>query len=211
MLKQSFKDQKEFESYLTEQKNRQEGGYLTRSERETLKKMQEKNYKPIFIKEKPELSIVTDINYLRQSCQEITKDDPIKEIIQKLKDTLNYYGGYGITANQIGIQKKISYLKIPKITKDKKLEYNEYIMINAKIIERDNPIRVNGEGCLSLKNIFIDTQRFIFITVEYLNENLKPQIGAMQDLESLVCQHEHSHQCGRTILDDKWIDINKRK
>ena len=79
MLKQSFKDQIEFDIYLVEQKIRQEKKYLTISERVTLKSMLEKNYKPTFIKEeKPKLPIVTNINELRKPCQEITKNDNIK-------------------------------------------------------------------------------------------------------------------------------------
>src|SRR3972149_587367 len=99
MLKQNFKDQLEFNLYTAEQKTRMEKGYLLRSEREILKKMLEKDYKPIFIKE-----------------------DNIKEIIQKLKDTLACYKGLGLSANQIGIQKRISYIKIPKMNKDKQVE-----------------------------------------------------------------------------------------
>jgi len=204
MLKQSFKDQPEFDTYLIEQKTRQEKGYLTCSERETFKKMSDKIYKPTFIKEeKPKLPIVTNIDELRKPCQEVIKEDKIPEIIQKLKDTLDSVGGLGLSANQIGILKKISYIKLPKIV-DKKLEYKEIILINSKIIEKSNPIKIQNEQCLSLPGISITTKRFIFITIECLNENLKPQIGVMQDLESLVCQHEHDHQNGKLILARRW-------
>jgi peptide deformylase len=181
-----------------------ESGYLTKSERESLKKMQEKDYKPIFIKEeKPKLPIVTNINELRNPCQEITKKDNIIEIIQKLKDTLESHGGLGISANQIGIQKKISYIKIPKMNKDK-LEYNEMIIINAKIIEKSNPIKVKDEGCISFPGIYLDTLRYIYCTVYYLDENLKENTGLVQDLESFVIQHEINHQNGKTIFDNRW-------
>lgn len=205
MLKTKFKDQLEFDIYLAEQKVRQEKGYLTFSERETIKQMQDKNYKPTFIKEMSQkLPIVSDINQLRKPCQEVTKDDNIKELIQKLKDTLACYSGLGISGNQIGIQKKISYIKIPKIV-NKKIEYKEYIIINAKIIEKDRPIKVKDEGCLSFPGIGVTTKRYIFITFQYLDENLKPQMGIMQDLESLVVQHEIDHQNGFTLFQRKWV------
>ena len=205
MLKQTFKDQLEFDLYKTEQKNRMDQGYLTFSERETLKKMQEKDYKPTFIKEeKLKLPIVTNINELKKPCQKVTKEDNIKEIIQKLKDTLESIGGLGLSANQIEIQKKISYIKIPKMTRNKKIEFTEFILINAKIIEKDRPIKVQNEGCLSFPGVYIDTLRYVFCTVEYLNEKMEIQTGIYQDLEAFVILHEHSHQCGRTIFDDKW-------
>jgi len=204
MMKQSFKDQTEFSIYLAEQKLRMENGYLTKSEREFLKKMTDKDYKPILIKEeKPKFPIVTNINELRKPCLEVTKEDNVKEIIQKLKDTLESHGGLGISGNQIGIQKKISYIKIPKMNKDK-LEYSEMIIINAKIIEKSNPIKVKDEGCISFPGIYLDTLRYIYCTAYYLDENLKENTGLVQDLESFVIQHEIAHQKGKTIFDFKW-------
>jgi len=165
MLKNQFKDQLDFNIYLSEQKIRMEKGYLTVSERNQFNQMLDKNYKPTFIKEeKPKLPIVTNYNFLRKPCQEITKEDNIKEIIQKLKDTLNNVGGLGISANQIGILKKISYIRIPQM-KDKKLDFKELILINPKIIEKNRYIKVKNEACLSFPGIYIDTKRYIFITV----------------------------------------------
>lgn len=151
-------------------------------------------------------TIITNIKELRKPCELITKEDNIKEIIQDLKDTLLSKKGLGLTANQIGINKKISYIKIPKSVnpKTKEIQYNEYILINAKIIEKDRPIRVNDEACLSFPGIFVITKRFVFITVECLNEKLEPKVMIFQDLEALVIQHEYSHQQGRTIFDEKW-------
>jgi len=206
MLKQTFKDQIEFDIYLTEQKIRMEKGFLTRSEREQLNKILDKNYKPIFIKEElPKPKIVTDINELRKPCLDVTKEDNIKEIIQKLKDAHEACGGLGISANQLGIQKRVSYIKIPKfVDKNKELQFNEYIFINPKIIEKDKSIKVRGEGCLSFPGVFVDTLRYVFCTIEYLDENLKPQTGILQDTESIAAQHEIDHTNGKLIFDNRW-------
>jgi peptide deformylase len=205
MLKTEFKSQLEFDIYLTEQKIRQENQYLSRSERETLKKMLEKDYKPTFIKEeKTKFPIVTNINELKNPCTEVVKEDNIKEIIQKLKDTLESNGGLGLTANQIDIQKRISYIKVPKYNKEKKIEFNEYILINAKIIEKQTPLKVKNEGCLSFPGVYVDTKRYVFIIVQYLNEKMELQNGIYQDLEGICIQHEIDHQNGLTIFDRKW-------
>ena len=203
MLKQTFKDQLEFDIYLAEQKVRQEKGYLTKSEREVVKKMLEKDYKPTFIKEKIKLPIVTNINELKKLCQDVTKEDNVQEIVQKLKDTLASQSGLGLSANQIGIQKKISYIKVPKMTKDKKIEFTELVLINAKIIEQDRPIKVQNEECLSLQGS-ATTKRYVFIIVQYLNEKMELHTGIYQDLEALVVQHEIDHQNSLTIFDRKW-------
>jgi peptide deformylase len=205
MLKDKFQNIEEFDLYIKEQLDRQVKGYLTYTERKQLKILSDKNYKPIFTKEeKPKLPIVTDINELKKPCQEVTKEDNISEIIQKLKDTLESRGGLGISVNQVEIKKRISYIKIPKFTKDKRIEFNEYILINAKIIEKDKPIKVKNEGCLSFPGVYVDTLRYVFCTVQFLNEKMEQQTGTFQDLESLVVQHECSHQEGKTIFDYKW-------
>jgi len=160
---------------------------------------------------KPEIKkdirpIVTNLAELRKSCLPVEKGENIKEIIQALKDTLEAKKGLGITANQIGINKKISYVKIPKfIDKNKNIQYNDYVLINAKIIEHDRPIKVMNEGCLSFHGVYVHTRRYVFITVEYLNEKLEHQVMSYQDMESIAMQHEIDHQEGRTIFDRKWV------
>jgi peptide deformylase len=213
MLKTQFKDHLDFDIYLEIQKIRQEKGYLTVSERNQLKSMLEKNYKPTFIKEeKPKLPIITDINFLRQPCAEVTEEDNIKEIIQKLRDTLEGYDGYALSAPQIGIYKKISYCKIPYYNQNnKKLEEKEVILINPKIIEHDRKIIIKQEGCLSIPNLRIDTNRWVFITLINHNEKFEPQTFMSQDLEGLILQHEIDHLNGKLIIDRKHVDINYRK
>jgi peptide deformylase len=149
-------------------------------------------------------SIVTNIVELRKSCEEVTKKDNIKEIIQNLKDTLEAQKGFGLSANQIGIQKKISYIKMPVGIKDKQIQYKEYVLINAKIIEKERPIQVKGESCISFPGMGMITRRFVFVTVEYLNEKLEIQTGILQDMEAICVQHETDHQNSLTIFDRKW-------
>jgi len=144
--------------------------------------------------------IVTNINFLREKCQEVTKDDDIKTTIQDLKDTLATKRGYALAANQIGLQKKICYCKIPKGNN----EYTELVMINPKVIEKDKPVKFIDEGCLSFPGLRVTTKRYIFCTVTYLNEQFKECTSLFQDLESFVILHECSHLEGRTILDEKW-------
>jgi peptide deformylase len=157
--------------------------------------------------------IVTLITDLKKPCLPVEKKESIKEIVQDLKDTLAKTGDLGISANQIGIQKKISYIKVPKTINQqtKKIEYSEYVLINAEIINKNTPVRVNNEGCISFKGIEVTTKRYAFVAVHFEDENRKEITGMFSDLESLVAQHEISHQNGRTIFDDRWINPNKRK
>jgi peptide deformylase len=206
MLKTKFVSQAEFDVFKVEEKIRMDKGYLTRSEREQLKPMLEKDYKPTIVKEvspKPKISLVSDRTLLSRPCEVVTKEDDIVGIVKQLKDTLSTLSGLALTANQIGINKRISYLKIPKFN-GKRIEFTEMVVINAKIIESDKPIKVNNEACLSFPGISVATQRFVFITIEYLDINLKPQTGTYQDLDALVLQHEIDHQFGVLLFSRKW-------
>jgi len=211
MLKNQFKNKSDFDTYLGEQEARMKMGYLTRSERIVLNKMLEKGYKPEFIKEEtptPNIRpITTNINLLRIPCTAVEKDEDIKQIIIELKETLNKVGGLGLSSNQIGYNKKISYIKIPKIV-DKKIEFTELVLINPKIVEHTRKIVVQKEGCLSLPNLRIDTDRWVFITVQFEDETLKQQLMMMQDTESFCTQHEVDHLQGKLIIDKRHRDIN---
>jgi peptide deformylase len=150
--------------------------------------------------------IVTLITDLKKPCLPVEKNENIKSIIQDLKDTLEKTHGLGISANQIGVQKKISYIKVPKSMdqRTKKMEYGEYILINAKIINKNTPVRVNNEGCISFPGLNVVTKRYAFVVVEFENEKRQIQTGMFANLESLVAQHECDHQNSLTILDKKW-------
>jgi len=151
-------------------------------------------------------TIITNINELRKPCQEVTKNDDYKSIITDLKDTLTTKKGYALASNQIGIQKRICYCKIPKKinTQTKEVEYNEFVLINPKIIEKDKPVKFVDEGCLSFPGLRITTKRYVFCTVTYLDEKLEQRTAMFQDLESFVIQHECSHLEGRTLFEYKW-------
>jgi len=164
------------------------------------------------VKSKPVYKpIVTNIVELRKLCDKVTKDDPIKEIIKDLRDTLAAVGGVGLTANQIGVRKQISVCKLPEYNQQtKKMEMNEFIMLNPKIIEHSNKFINKNEGCLSFPGQTVNTDRWVFITLEYDDEKLEHRTAMFQDLEGVIVQHEQSHCLGRTIFDQKHRDINRR-
>jgi peptide deformylase len=149
-------------------------------------------------------SIITNINELRKPCELVTKNDDIKSIIQDLKDTLATRKGLALSANQIGIQKRICYCKVPKKVnpQTKEVVYNEFVMINPEIIEKERKF-IFPETCLSFPGLIIQTDRYVFITIKFLNENFKEMTASMQDLEAVVAQHECSHLKGQIMFDFK--------
>ncbi len=95
-----------------------------------------------------------------------------------------------MSAIQIGIKKRVGIIRIKNIKID---------LINPKIIEKINKFRFEGEACLSLPGLFVDTSRYYQITWE---NNGKQYIST--GLEACVIQHEVDHMNGQLIVDKKW-------
>ena len=143
------------------------------------------------------LPIITNIKQLRIPCKHVEAGEDIKQILIDLKDTCIAKGGWGISHNQLGGDKCISYIHVP--FKD---VFVERYIINAEIIEHDKKFTWD-EGCISFKGLFVKTDRWIFITAQYQDENLKPQIECFQDYVSFAVQHEVDHQNGKIFFMDR--------
>lgn len=205
MLKINFSTKLEFDIYIGIKKVDMKKGYLTASERKQLQQMIDNPASYIVAPKEIKVAkpLITNYKQLRIPCEPVTKEDDIKSIIKDLKDALDVYGGIGISANQIGINKRISYLRIPSVTEDKKIKIDEIILINAKIIEHSGSFIFKKEGCISFPGLFLDTDRYIFITISNYNEKLEPNTFLSQDFEACVIQHEEAHLRGLTLLEFK--------
>jgi peptide deformylase len=84
------------------------------------------------------------------------------------------------------------------------MDLKEMVIINPKIIEKANPIKVQNESCLSFPRVNVTTKRYVYCTAIYLDENLKENTMMFQDLESFTVQHEIDHLNGLTIFNRKW-------
>ena len=139
--------------------------------------------------------VVTNLKELRKPSQIIENKEEIDSIIKDLEDTLALEKrGLGLSAIQIGIMKKVSIIRFG----DKKLN-----LINAKIVEKSNKFRFQGERCLSLPGLSIDTLRYKEIMID--NNGQKLYFDIETDGLLMICiQHELNHERGVTILDRKW-------
>jgi peptide deformylase len=153
-------------------------------------------------------NIVTNLKELTLPNEIVTKDNTpnLSEIIQDLKDTLIANPtGIGLSANQIGVHKKISYIRYIEENKEtKKADIKELVMINPKILVKTTKVRFNGEGCLSFPGLHLDTNRYMFIMLEYQDETLETKQEIYQNIWAIAVQHELQHINSRTFLDAKY-------
>lgn len=151
--------------------------------------------------------IVKDYALLRQKSTIVESVEEAKAIIEKLENTLRKYpDGYGLSAIQIGIPKRIAVIKRVK-------DSQEFIhLINPQYVEKGEEFTFQGEGCLSFPNIFMETQRlkdFVIrndaIDGDAFREEIAyfyyPDDDSANKLESVAVEHEIAHMDGETILD----------
>ena len=139
---------------------------------------------------------------LREMCQEVNEPSSpeIRALVEDLSDTLAFWrktSGYGrgIAAPQIGISKRVIFLRLPG--------EDPWPLVNPRIIERSAERIVVWDACLSFLSIFMQVERNLDITVQYQDLQGKTheiQAGELRDLSELL-QHEIDHLDGILCID----------
>jgi peptide deformylase len=134
--------------------------------------------------------IVQNTPFLSEPCARATLVEAIP-IWKTLKATLKRTGGFGISANQIGIKKAVAFIDYKGKT---------YELLNPTIKYGADPLIVNDEGCLSFPKKFCNTVRYSNITI--FDDNLGELTFSKEtdELLPVIFQHEIDHLLGRTIF-----------
>jgi len=139
---------------------------------------------------------------LREKCEPVedAASREIRELVRDLADTLAHWRsttgyGRGIAAPQIGVLKRVIFLKLPGV--------EPWPLINPEIIESSAQKIVVWDACLSFLSIFMQVERHREITVRYQNlygETLEFEAGDDRSLSELL-QHEIDHLDGVLAID----------
>ena len=98
--------------------------------------------------------IITDANLLKSVCEPATKEEG-EEIANLLFRVLTDKGGAGLSAPQIGINKRVCVINIKK----------PIYLVNPTYIEHSGEL-VYIESCLSFPTAYIRTKRYNTIIVK---------------------------------------------
>lgn len=139
--------------------------------------------------------IVSCKEKLREVCERASLEEA-SEIIKKLADSLKQNpDGIGLSAPQIGINKRVFIIGFPS---DGKQIF--WSFVNPEIIRKEEPYIVRDEGCLSFPNIFVDTIRYK--KIEYADEiTTSKHLDKLEGIRALVFQHELDHLDGILMFD----------
>lgn len=143
---------------------------------------------------------------LNKKCDEvdiININDEIVDIIEDLKSTLEYGIGLGISAAQIGVNKRIIVVGAKK----ENIKYNDAeeipitAMINPTWKKLTEDTDVQYEGCISVPSIRGKVKRYKNIELTYYNEDGEKIVKQINGFFARLVQHECDHLDGIVFLD----------
>jgi peptide deformylase len=147
---------------------------------------------------------------LRKKGESIKEDYPaLKELIVNMHETMYHANGVGLAAPQIGKAIRLFIVDGSPFSESDELEVAEReflktykkVFINPLIIEEQGREWAFNEGCLSIPNINEDVVRKDTLSIEYLDENFKPQKETVGGLAARIIQHEYDHIEGILFTD----------
>lgn len=117
-------------------------------------------------------------------------DNVMKEVRGK------YNFGRAIAAPQLGIMKRLIYMKIDK----------PIVFINPKFTGLSDEMFELWDDCMSFPNLLVRVRRHKSLTINYLDENWEPQVWNMENNLAELLQHEYDHLdgilCTMRAIDD---------
>lgn len=124
-------------------------------------------------------------------------DDEIRKLLDDMLETMYEAPGVGLAGVQVGVAKRLLVVDIAKEDEPK----NPIAMINPKILERSDEMRIHEEGCLSLPEVYAEIERPATCRVSYVNRVGKAQEILCEDMLATVIQHEVDHLNGVLFVD----------
>lgn len=135
---------------------------------------------------------------LRQPSAIVTEFDEVfqQELDNMLETFYSWKIAVGLSAPQVGIQKRIAIINMDKTKKDQTL-----VLINPEIISESGKKDLKKESCLSIPNLRGEVERRNKIHLTYQDKDgIKKQLGA-EGFFARIIMHEVDHLNGILFLD----------
>ena len=121
----------------------------------------------------------------KQKFKNVSKVDPkVRKIVSDMKDTLDFTGGVGLAAPQIGLPLRIFIVNYSKL---------KAVFINPRIVEKTKTTSEGEEGCLSVPGFRGLVYRSKELTIDYLDQKGRPKRAKLAGYYSRITQHEYDH------------------
>ena len=121
-------------------------------------------------------------------------DDPIRELVRDMADTMYEAPGIGLAATQIDVHLRVIVIDLSE-NRD-----SLQVFINPEIIGRGAELTVHEEGCLSVPGVFDNVERPGTITVQALDLKGERFTLEADGLLAVCLQHEIDHLNGKVFV-----------
>lgn len=139
---------------------------------------------------------------LKEVCAPVASiDDGVRTLIRDLIDTMHAGpGSVGVAAPQIGALLRVCVVDVSKSKLGKENNNGLLIMINPEILRHDGAATMR-EGCMSVPDYTGDVERFVEISIRFLDEKGEVRTVGSSGFEAVAIQHEIDHLDGLLFLD----------
>lgn len=127
---------------------------------------------------------------LRQKIPEYTGPLPhphITDLAAELKMTMKLFGGIGLSANQCGVFERMFVIGTDQF---------QMACLNPRILEVEEEISKDNEGCLSFPGLFLKVERPASILAEWTTETGEVKQARLTGITARCFQHELDHLNG---------------
>lgn len=145
---------------------------------------------------------------LREECEKVdTFDTSLLDLVDNLKDTLEYWGGLGLAAPQIGVKKRVFVLNMSLLSganegegSEEETDIDTKVFINPRISEKAGEDTFR-EGCLSIPGVTSEVTRALCVNVRSQDVMGDVFDHEATGYEAAAIQHELDHLDGILYLD----------
>ncbi|TLU65382.1 peptide deformylase [Thalassotalea litorea] len=121
--------------------------------------------------------------------------DETRKIIEDMFETMYDENGVGLAATQVNIHQRIVVMDVSEDRAD------PIVLINPEIVDRNEEIMINEEGCLSVPGCYAKVERHTEVTVNALDKNGEKFSLDATELMAICIQHELDHLQGVLFVD----------
>ena len=145
------------------------------------------------------IPVITGVENISDPCENATIDEA-EELWANLEASLDPEAGFGLTANQIGVNKRVGFIRYAG---------KEYRLLNTRIVETGPSIVIYGEGCLSIPGKTVNTERYHTITIEDEILGRMHLTMSKDSLLPIIFKHEIDNMNVKNIFDRKRQTIRR--
>lgn len=143
-----------------------------------------------------------DLEWLKQVSREVDiSTEDISEDIKVLEEYCLGHGVFAMAAVQLGIPKRLVYIKNTDLDKIEDEEWNEATILVNPVIKKREGLTQYWEACASCLDNMGLVLRPYKIEIEYLDVNGESQSMIFEGFPATVFSHEYDHLDGILHMD----------